>query len=161
MFKINPSAIDRSKFKKFFDNRVQENIRTIIDNALTMVDKYPEKYDCTFYTLMPKKIWDSSKTAEELIDYATELGGYMGDWVEQALEWAQRICNGESWEDICNKPDTANWTRMVVWHGGFVRLIVGSKNDNNNFPPTHIDFGACYGCNCFWMVIPFVVIKNR
>lgn len=64
-------------------------------------------------------------------EFARSMGGHIADWVEQSLEWAQRIVNGETWEAICNNPDTANWYRLVKWKYGKTRIIGGSSKLNN------------------------------
>ena len=69
---------------------------------------------------------------------ACKLGDHNADWVEQALEWAQRISNGESWEVICNNADTANWYRMIIWKNGYARLVGGSRNRSNVFPASDV-----------------------
>ena len=130
LFEVNPLGIDRSKFEKPMSNRKQEWTRQIIQKAFAEVDKHPEKYASAFYTLMPEKKWNGFKTVAELNAYANDLDGQMADWVEQALEWAQRLFNGESWETICNNADTANWYRVILWKNGCYRLVGGSRNYN-------------------------------
>ncbi len=53
----------------------------------------------------------------------------MADWVEQALEWAQKIFDGQSWESICNYPDTSKNKRMIIWKNGNY-ATVGNYYDN-------------------------------
>ena len=91
---------------------------------------------------MPEKTWRSKRVAN-LKKIANKLGDHCADWVEQALEWAQRIANGESWEDICNKRDTANWYRMVVWKENLLRLVGGSCN-SINFNPAFVGGESVY-----------------
>ena len=134
IFEVNPLEIDRSKFEKPMSDQNQEWTRQIIQEAFAEVDKNPEKYALPFYTLIPKKKWSGYKTVAELKAYANDLGGLMADWVQQALEWAQRLLNGESWEAICNNADTANWYRMILWKNGYYRLVGGSRRRDNNYP---------------------------
>lgn len=128
-FEVNPQAIDQSIFQKKRKNERQEKTRQLILEAFAEVKNNPEKYGRKFKTMIPKKTWEY-KTNEQLNQLACELGDHNADWVEQALEWAQRIYNGEVWGDICNFVDTANCYRMVVWKQGFVRLVGGSCNDD-------------------------------
>ena len=101
LFEVNPSEIDRSKFEKTIgDDDAMKWMWQIINEAFAEVDKNPEKYASTFYTLIPELNWNCVKSSAELKRYAESIGGYIPDWVEQVLEWAQRICNGESWQDI-------------------------------------------------------------
>lgn len=92
----------------------------------------PEEYGRSFKTMMPEKTWDS-KTVFELKKMACQLGDHNANWVEQALEWAQRIANGESWEAICYDVDTANWYRLVVWKYGYTRRVGGSSVDCDKY----------------------------
>ena len=126
LFEVKPLAINQTLFQKKRRGKRQEWTRKLILEAFVEVDKHPEKYASPFYTLIPEKTWSGYKTIEELKEYAKDLGGRMADWIEQALEWAQRISNGESWEAVCNKADTANCYRLVVWKDGCTRLVGGS-----------------------------------
>lgn len=161
LFEVNPLGIDRSKFEKPMSNRKQEWTRQIIQKAFAEVDKHPEKYASAFYTLMPEKKWNGLKTVAELNAYANDLDGQMADWVEQALEWAQRIFNGESWETICNNADTANWYRVILWKNGCYRLVGGSRNYNVLNPASDV-FDYDYGSfNCIYDTVPLVVLKKK
>ena len=161
LFEVNPLGIDRSKFEKPMSNRKQEWTRQIIQKAFAEVDKHPEKYASAFYTLMPEKKWNGYKTVAELKAYANDLDGQMADWVEQALEWAQRIFNGESWETICNNADTANWYRVILWKNGCYRLVGGSRNYNVLNPASDV-FDYDYGSfNCIYDTVPLVVLKKK
>lgn len=160
-FEVNPLGIDRSKFERPLSDRNQELTRKIIQDAFAEVDKNPEKYTAPFYTLIPEKKWDGYKTVAELKAYANDLGGLMADWVEQALEWAQRISNGESWEAICNNADTANWYRMIVWKYGYARIVGGSCYGNNYRPASYVDSDG-YGCDIIvYKTVPLVVLKKK
>ena len=160
LFEVNPLGIDRSKFEKPMSNRKQEWTRQIIQEAFAEVDKHPEKYASAFYTLMPEKKWNGLKTVAELNAYANDLDGQMADWVEQALEWAQRLFNGESWETICNNADTANWYRVILWKNGCYRLVGGSRNYNVLNPASDV-FDYDYGpFNCIYDTVPLVVLKK-
>ena len=129
VFAVKPLEIDRRKFRNSMSDRKQERTRQIIQDAFYAVDKCPKKYSAPFYTMIPKKNWKGDKTVEQLKAYANDLGGSMADWVEQALEWAQRISNGESWETICNNADTAHWYRLIEWmYNGGVTRVGGSSN---------------------------------
>lgn len=138
LFEVNPLEIDRSKFEKVFTDTQMENTRQTIQEAFEEVDKSPEKYAHPFYTLIPEH--KPCRVLAETIDYAKELGGYMADWVEQAMEWAQRICNGESWKKMCKDADNANYIRIVKWKDGRVRLVGGDTGR----APTDVDTGRCY-----------------
>ena len=131
-FKVNPLAIDQNLFKEERENSMQETTRQYILEAFEEM-KMNSKYAKPFKTMIPKKTWET-KSVEELKKLAQRLGNHNADWVEQALEWAQRISNGESWDEICNKQDTANWYRLVVWKCGYARLVGGSRNGIGSNP---------------------------
>lgn len=161
LFEVNPAGIDRSKFEKPMRNRQQEWTRQIIQEAFAEVDKHPKKYASAFYTLMPEKKWYDYKIVAELKAYANYLGGQMADWVEQALEWAQRLFNGESWEAICNNADTANWYRMIVWENGYARLVGGSRNCFDSSPASDVSDYDFYSDNSIVLTVPLVVLKKK
>ena len=136
-FKVKPLAIDQTLFKEKREDGRQEKKRQLILEAFEELKKNPKEYGRNFETMMPKKIW-KQKTVADLREIACNLGDHEANWVEQTLEWAQRIANGESWEDLCNKPDTANWLRAVIWKNGYTRLIGGSVRINLFGPATNV-----------------------
>ena len=155
-FEVNPQAIDQSVFQEKRNDVKQEVTRKLILEAFAEVKKYPEKYGRKFETMMPKYTW-VSKTASELDKLACELGSHNADWVEQALEWAQRICNGEKWEAICNHSDTSSSYRMIVWKSGNYRLVGGSRIDESYEPASSV---FCYdetSKDVLYNTVPLVV----
>ena len=141
-FEVNPQAITQNLFQKKRKNERQEKTRNLILEAFAEMQSSPEKYRRKFKTMMPMKTW-TSKTVEGLNLLACELGDHNADWVEQALEWAQRICNGESWEAVCNNADTANWYRLVVWKNGYARPVGGSRIYNDCAPASAVFLYDC------------------
>lgn len=129
-FDVTPSSINRNLFQEEREDVQQEWPRQIILEAFDEFDRHPEKYAKSFKVMIPKKTW-SSKTVEELKSLAKKLGDHNANWVEQALVWAQRISNGETWEALCNEPDTEAWYRLIVWKNGYPRLVGGSVNNSN------------------------------
>lgn len=159
LFYVNSLGIDRKDFQNPKRDPMQERTRQIIQEAFAEVDKHPEKYAAPFYTLIPEKNWIAYKTPSELNEYANYLGGVMANWVEQALEWAQRIFNGESWETICNNADTAKWYRMIRWKNGYYWIIGGSRDGNIHFPASGVLFDDYY----YYLLldtVPLVVIRK-
>lgn len=140
-FEVKPQDIDEKLFEIKRWNEKQEEIRHLIIQAFDQMRLNPEKYARNFKTMMPKKSW-KSKTVGELEEIACELGDHNADWVEQALEWAQRISNGESWEAICNAKDTAKWHRLVQWKKGRYNLVGGSVNSGKKYlyPVSFVDY---------------------
>ena len=161
LFTVIPLEIDRSCFEKLKRNPQQETARQLILEAFAEVDKHPEKYAVPFYTLIPKMNWNGYKTVEELKEYANDLGGEMANWVEQALEWAQRISNGEDWENICNDADTSKYYRIIVWKNNCFRYVGGSRYDECEAPASDIfshDYNSNHNCS---RTVPLVRIKKK
>ena len=142
-FEVKPLSIDPKLFERERKNKSQEETRQLILEAFEEMNKYPEKYARNFRTMMPEKIW-TSKNAAQLKEIACKLGDHNADWVEQALEWGQRIANGESWEAICNDKDTTYWYRLVVWKKGNTRRIGGSRL---NYPASNVSYNGSYDGN--------------
>lgn len=155
-FEVHPLYIDRNLFRKKRQEEKQEQIRQLILEAFIEVEKNPEKYARTFKTLMPNKDW-RLRTVEDLKKMAVKLGDHNADWVEQALEWAQRINNGEPWRTVCNCHDTAAYFRLVIWKDGHARCIGGSRNIHNNNPPTHVSVNDYEDNNFVSYTLPLVV----
>ena len=160
-FEVNPQTINQSLFKKKRKDERQERTRKLILEAFAEVDKHPEKYASAFYTLMPENKWNGYKTVAELNAYANDLDGQMADWVEQALEWAQRLFNGESWETICNNADTANWYRVILWKNGCYRLVGGSRGNGNNDPASDVFINNYFSNSRIGNTVPLVVLKKK
>ena len=158
-FEVNPSGIDRKLFQEEREDSRQEWTRQLILEAFTKMDEDPTRYGNSFKTLMPEKTW-RWKYVRDLIKLANKLGDHIADWVEQALEWAQRISNGETWEDICNNPDTANWYRLFKWKNGYYRLVGGSRGNDDDSPASDVNYNYCNSnnkCN-FADTVPLVVL---
>lgn len=160
-FEVKPQAIDQKLFEKKRKDTRQEKTRQLILEAFAEMKNNPEKYGKNFKTMMPKRDWES-KTVAQLKEMACKLGDHNADWVEQALEWAQRIVNGESWKSICNDADTANWYRLVIWKDGYARLVGGSVDGIGFYDPaSDVLDGICgddYGTNG---TVPLVVLYEK
>ncbi len=125
-FSVDAKRLNNALFEIPRTDEEQENARQIIVEALNQVKKNPEKYAKPFKTTTPCGFWPFI-TAGELAILAKEFGDHMADWVEQALEWAQRISNGESWQAVCNDADSNYYYRAVMWENGCVRMIGGAR----------------------------------
>lgn len=155
-FEVNPLAIDQELFEWEREDKSQEITRQYILDAFVEVLNNP-KYAKPFKTMFPEKTWTTKRT-KELRELASKMGNHNADWVEQALEWAQRIHNGESWEDICNKPDTAKWFRVIVWKDGFMRFVGGSKEKNTTYPAADVECdNKCYEDDNIFETVPLIV----
>lgn len=132
-FDVIPSSIDRSLFQEKRENKQQEWTRQFILEAFDKVYSYPKKYAKPFKLMIPElmipeKIWVRTDL-QELLGLDRKLGDHIADWVELALVWAQRISNGDTWEDLCNnnKLDTRICSRLFKWMDGFYRLVAGTE----------------------------------
>ena len=156
-FEVNPLGINKVFFEIKRENEAQERTRQLILEAFEKKKKNPKKYGRKFKTMMPKKTW-SSTSIIALKRIAKSLGDHNADWVEQALEWAQRIDNGETWEDICNKPDTSKYYRLVEWKNeGPPCLVGGSRYDRYCVPASYFSlkfYDSDYSLN---YTVPLVV----
>lgn len=124
-FEVFPTSIDEKLFEEQREDPNQEWTRKIICDALKEVKKNYSKYSKPFKTYIPEKTW-ISKSIEECEKLAEAEGGHISNWVEQALEWAQRITNGETWKAVCNDCDTTNYHRIIIWKSGHIRIVGGS-----------------------------------
>ena len=154
-FEVNPKTIKRSLFEEERLNSFQERTRRRILESLDEVNKNPDKYGRKFKTSMLKKTWDSKK-AKELEEMACELGDHIVDEVEENLELAQRITNGETWEQICNLPDTANWHRLIKSKNDCFRRIGGAKLYNRDASPAVVSSRDFYDDDIFEDTVPLV-----
>ena len=136
-FGVNPTYIDQSLFKEMRKDVKQEKTRRLIVKAFQTVEYNPEKYGKPFETMMPSRTW-STKFIQELEEMAKRIGDGNADWVEQALEWAQRIDNGETWEAVCNDIDTAMFQRLIVWKDSSFRRVGGSRKYEFNYPTSEV-----------------------
>lgn len=136
-FEVKPQAIDQKLFEKKREENKHEAARQLILEAFAEMKDNPEKYGKNFRTMKPKQTWNR-RTVAQLKEMASNLGDHNANWVEQALEWAQRIANGESWEEICTAEFTDgpydSLNSLVLWKNGYVLIIGGSVCVNNSFP---------------------------
>ena len=165
LFKVAPLQIDRKKFEEPRSNQKQEWCRKDILGALAMVDWYPEKYASEFYTYIPVNVFGHKKMEDfEKIVYV--WGGLnfdclVADLTEQKLEWAQRICNGEAWEDVCNNADTAKWYRVVRGRDGYGLVVGGSSSSGNALPASNVP-SISHGPDYIYKdCVPLVVYRKK
>ena len=160
-FEVNPSSIKKELFDKCLDNPKQEKTRMIILEAFDKLEEQPQKYGKTFKTFMPMKTWDSMSPNEQ-IELASKLGDHIADWVEQALEWAQRITNGESWESICNEPDSANYFRFFIGKKGLPQIVGGACKYKDDSPASYVvEYGFVSSSIVDELAVPLVVIYDN
>lgn len=151
-FEVTPEAINRKLFKKKRKGK-QEETRQLILEAFEEVKHNPDKYGKTFKTIIPEKNW-KVMNIEKAQNLAKQFKGHVADWVEQALEWAQRINNGETWEELCDKPDETKNYRMIIWKNNHIRMIGGS--DKHNYSATDICYYDFSFDDNFFDVVPLI-----
>jgi len=151
-FEVNPKTINQNLFSEKRKDSKQEETRQIILEAFAKLSEEPQKYGRPFKTIIPEKKW-STKTVKELEEIANILGDHMADWVEQALEWAQRIANGDTWEAVCNYVETENWVRLVIWKNGYTKLVGGT-----DYPASDVSCGIYNSNDSVSTAVPLVVL---
>ena len=159
-FKVDPLSIDKSLFLVERRDKRQEKTRLFILMALDQVEQNPEKYSKVFYKVTPKKYW-ISKTIEELIKVPSKLGGNITDWVEEALSWAQRITNGETWRAVCNDADTEDWCRLIKWMDGTYRIVGSSRFGKVGLAASNVRNYAYVLSKELEYVVPSVTIRIK
>jgi len=157
-FKVNPSSIDQQLFENKRTDDAQERLRFYIQEAFKELKENPEK-NKDFKVLIPKRDKDhygENPSVSKLKNFARQIGDHMSYWWEWALTIAQRIANGESWESLCNEPDTANWYLLVEWYE-HSRMVGGSILSYQNFPAAHIDSYTFWDHDWVKNTVPLVV----
>lgn len=159
-FEVNPLDLDRSLFEQPVE-WYAESTRKLIQQAFAEVDKNPEKYATRFYTFIPSKANNASITVKNAVRLASFFDGEIADWVYQALEWAQRICNGESWKKLCENYDSVKWRRLILWKDNSYRCVGGERH-----APSSVDKCEDYvmnwrECTRFYHIVPLIVFKEK
>ena len=138
-FTVNPETIHRAFFDRKRQDSNQEKTRLIILSALQEVYKNEEKYGKPFEIMRSKNVFESISVKELEKIANSEEGCRLADDVEVALEWAQRIINGESWENLCNSSDNKNWGSLVKWKGEY-KIVGGARNNCCCIPATSVSY---------------------
>lgn len=135
--------INQKIFNEVREDRKQERTRKLILEAIEQTKKNPQKYKDAFRVMIPKKAWKVI-TVEEMNRNATKIGAHIADWVEWILVLAQRIVNGQSWEEICNFPAKSKWFKLIMWETGYFRTV-GSCLFLDIELPDAAESGTAYG----------------
>lgn len=142
---VNPLDIDQELFEEERPDEKQEKTRQTILKAFAMLNSNPIKYGAKFMSTVPYHSGESYlSTTGKIILVGTEF--------EQVIEWAQRIANGETWEDMCNKKDTMNAYRIIYSDNERKEeiLVGGCSCDGElNLAPTAVN--EMYGEFGYWM----------
>lgn len=140
-FYVDPAGINWELFQNERASWEEERARRTIVAARAEAEKNPEIYGNPFETLMPTIDWEGKKKVSELLERARQLGEGPLYWVGQALEWAQRLTNGETWHDICKVVDS-DWYKIVIWKDGLPHRVGGSRGCSSLCPATGVCKGA-------------------
>ena len=143
-FEVDPTVINRNFFAERRKNDSEEKTRILIWESLSEVKFKNIK---PFQIMIPKKTW-RIKTGADLVSKAEELGR-LGTWVEQALEWAQRLQNGCSWAELCST-DICQYNRLLVGKEGHWQIVGGEK-------PTELSFFYYHKWDSFGNTVPLVI----
>lgn len=113
-YEVNPMTIRKELFFTPRNTYIEEVTRECILDALEMVKQKPQQYAKSFRTMRVLRLDDMK--ANELLAYCEKhLGCTYADWIETALEKAQRITNGEDWKEVCEHPETQGWDNMKLY----------------------------------------------
>ena len=153
-FLVDPMNIDQKLFQEKRQDSSQEKVRLKIISAFEKVKEEPEKYGRKFKTMKPRRTQEL-KDIEQFEEFAQAIGDHIADDVEQVLEWAQRISNGEDWKEICNKPDTSDWHRLIRTFCGSSNFVGGSRERNDSSPAAFMFGGHPYHFNPY--SVPLIV----
>lgn len=156
IYEVNPMSIDKKEFEKERQDKRQEVVRQIIIKALYIVKEEPDKYGRKFKTLVPEEEV-GFKSVKYFVERSTQIGDHMANWVEQALEWAQKIINGASWESICNEQDMSKYARLVIWNNSQVKIVGGSCKSSKEYTPSSVSSFCCGETLVLDDVVPLVV----
>ena len=118
-FEVNPSTINQKLFQKKREDPQEERVRKLILDAFAEAKRKPEKYSKKFQTLILKKKW-KQKTIKEFRKIATSLDGFIANWIHFGFTCAQRIQNGEEWNEV-------DEVVVVTDKHGYL-LLVGGQN---------------------------------
>jgi len=120
---IDIDKIDKTLFNEPREDIKEERLRETIQEAFKMAECNP-RYTLPFEVMTPSMYED--KPIKVQIGEAYLRGEEPCDWAHQALEWAFRITNGESWENICKEVDRSTYSRMIFDKKGLLTYWGGS-----------------------------------
>ena len=114
--------------------------RICIQKALNEAKKIP-KYNQPFevvHVTLPRKVM----SLENILKNIKAPEEVITNRLQETLRWAQLLSNGDiSWEDLCSKPDTASFPRLVLWNGMIQKIGGGNwAVGYTNKVPIDLDF---------------------
>lgn len=114
-FKVDPPKINWKLFEKERKNRRQEAVRELIKKAQRLLEGWPEKYGRKFETRF-EYFGEVNEYQSEFTEVLIKLKklNSIAELSAQAFEIAQRLSNGETWEKLCNNPDSYKYPRLII-----------------------------------------------
>lgn len=137
-FYVDPAGINWELFEDEREDLHQEATRQIILKARSEVERNPKKYGKPFETKIIKKNWIGYICPSIVEEVASHFGNHIVDWAEKALQWAQRLTNGETWKELCNDKDTTEWYQLVKGEDGKIVIVGSSSKDHNDGSATDV-----------------------
>jgi len=132
---VNVKAINWNLFKEKREHMLQEETRQTILMAADEI-RSEKSMAKPYEFIVPEKRW-SELTIEQLVVLANFWGDGLANWVHQALLWAYKLSNGQTWESLCNDRDGAFANRLIIWHNGELRRVGGNRYFSS-FPEAYI-----------------------
>lgn len=144
-FCVDLQSIDVEKIEKMPCKVYYEGIKKVVLYALKLAQVMPAKYGNRFYTYIPyleELEFDDFKfeVVSQLVEFGSKIGDHCADWIEQGLEWAQRIQNGEDFVSLCEIQDAIEYSRIVVFDDDMLWNVGGGGNDVHSYcvPPADV-----------------------
>lgn len=156
-FFVDPEKLNFDFAKYPRKDEKQEEARVLINEAKEELMNNPERYMRPFSTFIPYCKAAEGRKISELMEFSKKFGDSMANWVEQSLEWAQRINNGETWYDICCKPDSCRYYRIIQWKNGNVRFFGGASEGPLGYGAATIGKSDWYMHDKVYYAVPLVV----
>lgn len=172
-FKVDLCTIDISLFQEIRADTAEEELRVLILEAYTEAQKELEKYATPFFILLPSKYWYITRNRSsysphaklsDIIDFAQKIDGYISNWIDVYLGFAQAITqNSDAWSYLCKRIDYSP-EKIMLWKNGNYRIIGGSFDDRDYCTRnTLAELGAEYSIenlNIIRECLPFITLKK-
>lgn len=140
-FLIDREVIDKSKekirCKCYAAGTEGKKLWKRFEKSNKIADENPDQYPRLIETYIFKHNWDF-KTEQEMRDMSEEIGEGMCDEIICDFELQMRICNGESVDDLLQKPDKLPRRRAIKFRNGRSGYFGGSADFNDNGSPADL-----------------------
>lgn len=155
-FEVFPLAINQELFQKKANGTWPEIARNLILEAFEEMKCNPDRYARNFKAMFPgEKVGGVTNGIGTQKKFASEKGDHTANWVEQALIWAQRISNGETWDSLDAPEEEGIRPRLIVWKSGAERYVGGTLCGR---PQSHISIHRKLGSTPIHkMSVPLII----